>query len=365
MKTVSYKKTGKSVVKINNLKTGENLMKTGIYKKTDKGVVEISNNNSTLQVNSDEAVLLDVYQDLFDRIDKGSKVINFVKTKEYKDSLLDSLQNVIERLLESKEYIGHKNIKGLFKRAFYNRTIDLIRYESTYDIFRQDFSEYCQDNDYGITKQYLNEMLIDIKSILSISEYQLFRLYHVKGFSTRKIAVKLEASQSDIARQIVNINNQIAGEKNILNFSALFDQRYVAHNSGKKKRQHKRKVLTQKEIIELSGKPYKLEVENYTEPKKNIPEFIPLNKVLQYPTKKYFEVIRNDFGYINESKNEIDYVSSLTYNHSKIELPVKVYSQVEYRRKRYIRQYQRTLKKGQRYMEKPLVKGWKSHVELI
>ena len=123
--------------------------------------------------------------------------------------------------------------------------------------------------------------------------------------------------------------------------------------------------LSQKEIIELSGKPYKLELDKYTKQRQNIPELIPLNKALQFPTKEYFEVIRNTFGLVNEQKAEIDYVSSLTYNHSKIDLPVKAYSQAEYRRKRYVRQYQRTLKKGQRYMEKPLVKGWKSHVELI
>lgn len=337
-------------------------MKTGTYKKTDKGIVEISNNNSTLEVKDDMAVLLDEYQTIFNLIDKGSNVISFVKTSEHQDSLLDSLQIAIAKLLNTKEYINHVNIRGLLRQALYNRTIDNIRHEGTYLTFREDYSEYCQDSAYGVTKQYLNEMMLSVKEILTVSEYQIFKLYHVKDLTYQDIADKLDSNISDVYRQVKWINHKIAGKDNPLNLKCLYDERYVAYQSQGKKRQHKRKVLTQKEIIELCDKPYKLALDKYKESEKFKPENIPANKALQFPTINYFPVKRNDFGLVNETKEEIEYVSTLAYTGSYLPYEVKGYSSKEYRRKRYVRQYQRTLPYGDNPDTFELFKGHKSYL---
>ena len=114
-------------------------MKTGTYKKVNGKVEKISNKVNKLEVKTDLDHLMLAYDGLFKLIDSGSNVVNFVKTREYKEGLLDSLQVVMVQLLENKKYIDHKNITGLLRKAFYDRTIDLIRYENTYEIFGASF----------------------------------------------------------------------------------------------------------------------------------------------------------------------------------------------------------------------------------
>ena len=325
-------------------------MKTGTYKRQNGKVVEIeinSNDNSNLVDNDPLTALLAEYQTIFNHIDKGSNVVNFVKTKEYKQGLLDCLQETIAKLIDSKEYENHVNIKGLLRKAFYNRTIDNLRYESTYLIFKQDFSEYCQDMNYGVTKQYLNEMMLTVKQVLSEYEYKIFKLYHIKGFTIKDIAKQYDSSYSDIQRTIVNIGNKIVGteKRQGLKFSCLFDNRYVSHFSGKKKRQHKRKVLTKKEIIQKSSNVAHIDIENYSPMESIKPMTIPSNKALSYSTKGYFK--RHKYGIDIISGNEIDkdieYISTLTYGNSNA-LDYNPVFKNAYRHKRAIRQYNRNMK---------------------
>lgn len=299
-------------------------MKSSTYKKVDGKVVEIGNNISNLE-KSPLDKLLAIYQDLFNRINNGSQVVNFTKSKEYKESLLDCLQNVMIKILEKNEYQDMENLKGYFKKCFYDRYIDNIRFESTYDIFRQDFSEYCQNPDFGISKQYLDEMILSIQKILSISQFKIFKLYHIKGYTMQTIADKLNTYKVDISRQVTNINNRIAGDKNILNFACIFDNRYVSHFSGKKKRQLKRKVLTHKEYIDLSSKPYNLDISDYNPPSDYIPESIPENKAMAYPTKQYYRVKKENFSYCNGNADKESYffISNLVLGNAKIDKHIR------------------------------------------
>ena len=244
-------------------------MKSVTYKKTDKGIIEVNNSDFDNNEIDNLSILMAEYEVLNKKIRYGSRVVNFVKTKEYKQSLEDSLQNVIMELLESKEYENHNNVRGLLRKAFYNRSIDSLRHESTYEIFKLDFSEYCQNKNYGITKQFLDEMLLTIKEILTSEQYKIFKLYHIKGLTLKEIAKEFDTSFQVIDYQLKKIGNKIIGDGNKydgLKIACLVDGRYTSHNTGKKRRQHKRKQLTQKQIIKLSGKPYHLSIDDYQKP---------------------------------------------------------------------------------------------------
>ena len=329
-------------------------MKTTCYKKTGNGIEKISNDFNKLESNSPETVLMDCYQHLFNLIDKGSNVLYFVKTSEYKESLKDILQDILIDLLQSKEYLDYQdNIKGLLDKRLSDRTKNNIRKEVTFDIFKQDFSDFVAEQTYGVTKQYLFEMLLEIKSLLTKSEYEIFKAYHVKGYSMEKIANNLKTYKVDISRQIKLIGDKIIGtnKRNGLCFKTLFDSRYIAYQSQGKKRQHKREVLTRKKVIELSGKAYNIDKSNYIPPIKE--SLLPLDFTkLPYTPKhglkdilidksSYHVIANGNFVY-----NKVNVVIQNVYQNScTIDMPITVYNSKEYRRKREVRKYYRTLKK--------------------
>ena len=340
-------------------------MKTATYKKTGKGIIKIEEKDFNNNFDS-KTVLLSEYQTLFNKICKGSNVLNFVKTSEYKEGLSDVLQDIMTNLIESREYENYdkKQIKNLLYQRLSDRVIDNFRKESTFDIFKNDYTEYVEDASYGVTRQYLHEMLLEVKTRLTLSEYKIFELYHVKGYSSYQIAESLKTSQSDIARSIKKINDKIIGTDKIdgLCFKTLFDTRYVAYNTGKKKRQHKRKVLTRKEIINLSGKVRHIDKESYIEPIKIEKESIPENKCLQYPTINYFKREKYNHSYISGTDIQIEYISTLVYGKSTLPVEIKGYSSKEYRRKRYVRKYTRNLKHGINLKSHALFDGHKSYL---
>ena len=342
-------------------------MKTSTYKKTDKGIEKISNDFDKLEVNDNQTVLLSKYQTLFNKIDKGSKVLSFVRTSENKDSLMDCLQNVMVKILAEKNLNDIDDISKYFNKMFSDRYKDYIRVESRYDIFKTDNLEHViESKESGITKEYINQCLIEIKAILSISEYNLFKLYHIKGYKQKEIAIKLNTNDFNINRQIKALNNKLDN----LKIAYLYDNRYVSHNTGKKKRSHKRSVLTQKQVIELSGKPYKIDKDNYQEsiPLKSIPldtSKLPYSKGHGMKDiiidKSSYMVIYNGNAIYQEKKIVIQNV----YDKSIVlDIPVKKYSAKEYRRKRYVRKYRRSLKVVQAYKNEPLTNGYKCHLDI-
>jgi DNA-directed RNA polymerase specialized sigma24 family protein len=358
MKSNTYKKNGKGKNDNNTLKNGENLMKSVTYKKVDGKVVEIVINNNKLEDFNPEKFLMDCYSKLFNLITNGSNVTPFVKTKEYKESLQESLQDTLLKMLENKEYKNHSNIAGLLRKNFYNRTLNILRSETTYLIFKRDYSEYCQDSSNGVTKQFMDEMLIAVKSLLLVSEYQLFKLYHIQGLTIEKIAVKINSTYGQVHRSIQWINTKI--EK--LNFSTCFDSRYTAHFSGKKKRQHKRKIMTHKEVIELSSKVDNIAIDDYS-PASTLERYnldlhkLPYNakqgsyKDIMIDKSSYHTIANGNFTY-----NEVNHVIQNVYANSCIipTFEVKEKRHIAYRRKRYARQYQNSLKKFKVYKKESL-----------
>jgi len=234
-------------------------MKTDTYKKTDNGIEKIGNDFNKLNDNNPLTVLLAEYEDLFHKIQYGSNVTNFVRTKEYKEGLQDSLQWTMAEILESKVYEKHDNIPALLKTVFYKRTMNNMRNENTYKIFIEDFSEYVQSKNYGVTKEYLSEIMVEVKKALSVSQYEIFELYHLKDYSIEDIRDKRNMTFYSVQSQVRAINNKLDKLK-VVHF---FDTRYTSYNSPKKKRQHKRKVMTWKEYQELSGNTYQINEVDY------------------------------------------------------------------------------------------------------
>jgi DNA-directed RNA polymerase specialized sigma24 family protein len=348
MKSSTYKKNGNGKINNNTLKMGEIVMKSSTYKKVDGKVIKIDNKNNKLEDFNPESFLMECYNKLFNLITSGSNVTPFVKTKEFKESLQESLQDTLLKMIENKEYENHSNIAGLLRKNFYNRTLDKLRSETTYEIFKRDFSEYCQDSSYGVTKEFLNDMLIAVKTLLTISEYKLFKLYHIQGLTIEKITVKLDTNYSQVHRSIQWINSKI--EK--LNFNVCFDNRYVAHFSGKKKRQHKRKILTHKECIDLSGKINNIDTVDYT-PTSTLERYnLDLHK-LPYNSKQggYKDITLDQSSYLQIASGGYSYnanrvIIQNVYSDSGI-MPTNEIKESRckaYRRKRYARIYKRNLK---------------------
>jgi predicted DNA-binding protein YlxM (UPF0122 family) len=296
-------------------------MKTDTYKRID-GKVEKLNDFNNLE-NSHEAVLMAEYQDLFDKITNGSKVVNFVKTNEFKESLQDVLQDVVTVILQDGKYleIPVNEIKIFLKGCFIKRVINKIDMETRYNIFKRDNLELIIDNkESGITQEYISACLVEIKNLLSKSQYELFFMYHVEGYSMEAIALQLNSNKMDVSRKLKSIGNKIEN----LKIAYLYENRYLAYTSHKKKRQHKRKVLTKQEVIDLSGMPYQISREVYFESKevKEVKEVIPFNKCLSYPTKQYYKVTGEDKNQIADmgcnSKKDFYFITNLVMGHCKV-----------------------------------------------
>jgi transposase len=261
---------------------------------------------------------------------------------------MDSLQTVMAEILTINDYQNKPNIKGYLKKCFFNRVVDEIRHETTYEIFKKDFSEYCQDSSHGVTKIYFNEMILNIKQVLLVSEFEIFKLYHVAGMSSEKIAKKLDYCQKTIINRVKTINDKIED----LHFKNCFDNRYVSHFSGKKKRQHKRKIMTKKEIIELSGMPYDIAIDDYSKQAELVRYNLDLEKLpysqahgikdIMIDKSSYHTIANGNFVY-----NQVNHVIQNVYSNSCI-LPiseVKEKRHITYRKKRYARKYQNSLRK--------------------
>jgi RNA polymerase sigma factor (sigma-70 family) len=296
-------------------------MKTDTYKRID-GKVEKLNDFNNLE-NSHEAVLMAEYQDLFDKITNGSKVVNFIKTREFKDSLQDVLQEVTTKVLQDGKFleIPISEIKIFLKGCFIKKVISRLDSETRYNIFKRDNLDLIiEDKESGITQEYISECLIAIKNLLSESQYKLFSLYHIKGYTMEEIALQLSTNKMEISRKIKSISIKIED----LKISYLYENRYLAYTSHKKKRQHKRKVLSRKEIIELSGMPYQMSIEVYQESKevKEVKEVIPFNKCMSYPTKQYYKVTGEDKNQIadmgSNCKKDFYLISNLVLGNCKL-----------------------------------------------
>lgn len=324
-------------------------MKSIAYKKTENGIEKIDNDFNNLNNNSPESVLLAVYEHLFNKIDKGSNVLMNVKTSEYKDSLIDNLQSVMVKILAEKSYLQAKDMNSFLRKCLFNSFLNSIDRETRYNIFKTDNLDLIIDSkENGITKDYINECLIEIKNILSDSEYKIFRLYHVKGYTLKEIEVKLEIAYGTLVNRIRLIGNKI----DKLKISYLYENRYLAYNTGKKKRQHKRKVMTRKEYQELCGITFKVAIEDYQEQKEFNPEPIDSNKIPFTSIQScYHEVVIDkriqtqiaDIGTLDRDSQFLRNTysnSNLTYSQT------KSYSAKNYRMKKYQRIYNRNLKKG-------------------
>ena len=303
-----------------NLLTKGNPMKSATYKRENGKVIEIKSESSNLGNNDAEAVLLAKYEDLFNQIDKGSQVVSFIKTKEYKDSLIDILQNCMVKILSKNEYKTHVNPAYLLKKIFYDRCIDYLRTEQSYSIFKQDNLDLVVENrESGITENYIQQCITEIKNILSVTEYKIFTLYHVNGYTMQEMETKIDMSYGSINSMVNTVNNKI----DKLKIAYLYNCRYATYNSQGKKRQHKRKVLTRKEIIELCGMPYKISIELYQSSQvESSKEVIPHNKCLSYGTKQYFKVSSNDTNQIADlgiNAGKAEYlIDSNTYGNAKV-----------------------------------------------
>ena len=302
---------------------GENTMKTIAYKKTENGKVEKIN---PVKVIDNETALLDKYETLFNKIDKGSPVLSFVRTKENQHGLMDCLQSVMVKILAEKNLEDIKDVSAYFNKMFSDRYKDQIRTESRYEIFKTDNLDHViESRENGITQDYINECLTAIKGLLTVSEYKLFTLYHVKGYRQNEIAVKLDTYPMVINRKVKNLNNKLE----TLKINYLYENRYVAYQSQGKKRQHKRSVLTEKQIKELSGKTYHVAIENYQESKRLIPKGLDQSKLpyskahglkdIQLDKSSYMVIANGNFAY-NEKVEIIQNVkqdSDIIHNENK------------------------------------------------
>ena len=341
-------------------------MKSIAYKRTENGIEQINNDFNNLNENSPETALMAVYEDLFNKIDKGSMVLMNVRTKEYKESLIDSLQSVMAKTLEDKGYLKAKDMNHFLRKCLLNRFLDNYRMETRYNVFKNDNLDLIiDDKENGITKEFIKTCLIEIKNILNDNDYKIFKLYHIKGFKIQDIVNKLDSSIGNIHRAITRISNKI----DHLKISYLYDIRYTSYNSQKKKRQHKRKVMTKKEYRDLCGIGYRVAIDDYQEQKPFNPEPIDSNKIPFNPIQScYHEVVIDkrimtqiaDTGTLDKDSQFLRNV----YTNSYLPIPDKPkYSFKEYRRKKYLRLYLRNIRIGiAKENTRELFKGHKSYL---
>lgn len=281
-------------------------MKSSTYKKTADGIVKIDSNINKLELNKSD-MFLKAYQQAI--LDVSNKRYTFTM-----ENLQDAITAILGRLndIEISEYkeIYHYLISACSKREKYS-----IRQSISFDLMKDIQCEYFIENS-GINQTYILEVINEIKKVLLISEYKVFNLYHVKGYTQKQIAVKLDSNQTDISRILETVLRKIEN----LKISYLYENRYIAYQSKKKKRQHKRKVLTQKEVIELCGEISKVKISDYKPSEKLQSNNIPSNKGLSYPTKQYYKTKREDFAYTGkiELQDEYYFTSNLTLGKSKI-----------------------------------------------
>ena len=279
---------------LNNLMVMEDLsMKSATYKKQNGKVVEIINNNSTL-----EDRFLNAYNQAVIDIKRGRYTFTL-------DSLQDAITAILSRIdsieLASQDSAYHYLISACSKREKH-----CIRQAISFDLMKDIQCEYFIENS-GISETYVSEAIQAIKGRLTDNEYQVFSLYHIAGYTLNEVALKLDTYHKDIAKKL----EVIAGKIDTLKIAYLYDNRYVAYQSKKKKRQHKREVLQHKDYIKLSGMVFKGDIENY-KPIENNPIDIPKEKCLSYATKEYFEIKATDYAYRDETNtNEFILVSNL------------------------------------------------------
>jgi predicted DNA-binding protein YlxM (UPF0122 family) len=224
------------------------------------------------------------------------------------------------KVLADKSYLDIRDMNVFLRKCLMNRFLDMVKTESRHNIFKTDNLELIVENkESGITENYINQCIMEIKNILTETEYKIFRLYHIKGYTIKEIENKIDMSHGAIYNLIQKVNNRI----DKLKIAYLYENRYLAYDSHKKKRQHKRKVLTRKEIIEKSGVPHRISQEVYADSQVVVnQESIPFNKCLSYPTKQYYKVSSNDSNQIadmglNSGKTEY-LIDSMTYGNAKI-----------------------------------------------
>jgi hypothetical protein len=279
IKTITYLIKIFEYIAVNFQKEGF-IMKTACYKKTDNGIEKIENDFDKLNDNNPEAVLLKVYQDLFNKIDKGSNVVSFVRTSEYKDGLLDALQRTIEDTLRNKSYLKSDNIKGDFLHAFYCDSKNMLNEIINFDLLKNAYSDLIiESRDYGVTDTYINEVVNLISKDLTDIGKRIFFSYYVKGLTIKEIAEDMGTDFSNIQRSLQGLAKHIHKFK----VSYFYENRYVAYNSGKKKRQHIRLIDSNKKLEAenktLHGIPYHISVSDY-EPQETYNGFtVPTNKL--------------------------------------------------------------------------------------
>ncbi len=270
------------------------------YKRGENGEVEKINN-----INDLEQSFLNGYNKLISEIKNGRYTFTLINLQDAITAILGRLNEILEVSSDSDAY--KYLVSACARREKYE-----IRQSISYDLMKNIQCEYFIDGN-GISETYIAEVLIEVKRVLNSKEYRLFSLYHIKGYTLIEVSETMKESKSKIHRQLEVIANKIDN----LKIAYLYDNKYVNHNSGKKKRQHKRSQLSMAEIKDLAGISHKVAIEDY-EPMTFKPVYPSKEQANYFPTKQYYKTSRNDFGYINEGESDYFFTSNLVMGHCKV-----------------------------------------------
>ena len=273
MKSSTYSKNGKGKIEINTLKGKENPMKSDSYglwaeygfKIWKSGIY---GNAPKLQVKNDK-------RDNRNELKNEFTIAYQIVSKEiYKYRFnMDLLQDVMVSILNKIDNLElEESPLNYLKRACILRWKDDVREEIRHNLL-SDKSTKEVDINSGISKEFISEMLDDIKTVLKPLDWTIFELYHIKGHTLQAIAKSLNISAfKTIANKLKRISDRI--EK--LNFADLVESRYILH-TNKSKHNHistfERKELANEMDIEykkqFEGIGYKIDKSEYIPQKKN------------------------------------------------------------------------------------------------
>jgi len=212
---------------------------------------------------------------------------------------MDVLHDTFLYILENIDKIELKTsaINYLRRACIYRMKTD-NRQLAYFDILKDKVTKEIQSKNDGITSEFIDEMLLLIKGTLNKSNWLLFKLYHVKGYTLRNIAKKLNSNRMDVLRRLKRIELEVSE----LNLRCLFDNRYTTY-TNRSKHNH---ISTneRKQLSKELDKEYKkgidmnlsiIDIKDYIPQNKPINQSIKNGKCQGIATKKYIKV--SDFRY--------------------------------------------------------------------
>lgn len=254
-------------------------MRKKIYASKNHAKTETSKNHANFTEGEKNMETSKEYANLTDMLEVYEKMYNRHPLMQ------DSCQNVMEKIVANDFSIRYNKRYEYFKAAMNNDYRNRNRNEYQFDLLKQGNLELNVDNlEYGIPNQYVSELIEKICNLLDSKEMEIFKLYHIEGYTLKEIAAKSNSYDVAVLRIVKKINTKIFS----LNSAYFVERRYETAQCHKKRDKVKYPDMKPSEPSEA----IQIEIDSYI-PQERISRLVDVNALTHKQLtciKKRFEV---------------------------------------------------------------------------